>query len=474
MTKKLKSIIGIDLGEFFSLIRETDPQKREISVREARLIPVVKQSQSELALASIFLSTLKLVREFREMFLNEIQLSYSGEWYYYTEVSFLKLDEKEVRPDGMLLQVKAGNIKNAVIFEFKNFNNKLDQTQIESYLKVACEYGISKIVTISNEFVSLPTQSPLALKVPKNVDLYHFSWSDILTMAHILLYDYKVKIKDSEHGIKDPDQVSIMKEVVSYFDHEVSGIFGFTQMKNGWKEVVNKIEKDISLKSTDQDIVETVYSWQQKEKDLALYLSRKLGLFVKLGYSNRYKVSAQTRIENDVKSLINDKALFSSFKISGAVSDLLVKADFNKKTVRMEVKVNAPLDKTVKGQLGWLKRQVDNALTNASANVESKQICEELNIEIYIKHARVLESQKWLDFDKFELSKDCEIIDFRVVLIRSFGKNFPATKKFVEMIESMLVNFYGVIVQPLRNWVQPAPKFPELQHIENDKLTLEK
>ena len=72
--------------------------------------------------------------------------------------------------------------------------------------------------------MNFPTQSPVNVKTPKSITSYHLSWTYILTIAHILLID-------NETNIDDRDQLNIMKEVLSYFETQKSGIVGFHQMK---------------------------------------------------------------------------------------------------------------------------------------------------------------------------------------------------------------------------------------------------
>ena len=107
--------------------------------------------------------------------------------HIYTEVEFLLFDKKRI--DGLILVVRGKKIIDAVIIEVKNKNNELNHQQISNYIEIAKEYKIPKVLTISNQFVNFPTQSPLTIKTPKYVSLYHFSWSYILTIAHILLID---------------------------------------------------------------------------------------------------------------------------------------------------------------------------------------------------------------------------------------------------------------------------------------------
>lgn len=70
------------------------------------------------------------------------------------------------------------------------------------------------MVTISNEFVSEPSESPLTnIKVPKAISLLHFSWTYLITKGQMLLFK-------NDNNIEDDDQVEIMKEVLHYFENQ--------------------------------------------------------------------------------------------------------------------------------------------------------------------------------------------------------------------------------------------------------------
>ena len=443
----LQKIVGMKKSDFDFMLNE----KKDIFLRTARLIPVYKPGD-EMALTSIFLRSLCLIKEFKDIFFSEIKIPRSGKLYTYTEVLLPQYDG--VRIDGLLLEVKSDIIKNAVIFEMKNKNNKIDKEQIERYIQVAKDLHIPKLVTISNQFVSKPTQSPISIKIPKNISLYHFSWSYLLTIAHVLLFE-------NETNIADPDQIEIMKEIVAYLENRISGVCGFTKMKPGWRDVVDKINSGSRLKCSDISVLDTVTSWQQEERDMALILSRKLGLFVKTG-SIKYKNNLQLRIDDDIRSLINKKQLISTLKISGAVSDVQIKALFEKRTIEMSVKVNVPLDKTVRGQIGWLKRQIDKC--HKKNDEQFNELRSDIMIDINIKHAKGLFRIPLNSLDTIYVElKNREIKEFGIVLVKDFGKSFSSSMKFVEIIENMLLNYYKIIVQYLYNWEKPAPKITETE-----------
>ena len=74
-----------------------------------------------------------------------------------------------------------------------------------------------------------------------------------------------------------------MREVVNYLEFDKSGVCGFHHMKTGWTTVVDKINAGTRLRASEPDTHDAVISWQQEEKDLALILSRKLGVLVNSG-----------------------------------------------------------------------------------------------------------------------------------------------------------------------------------------------
>ena len=285
---KISKLIGLSFTDFKSLVRDG----KEIHLQAARLIPFYKPGD-EMALTSIFMSAMRLVKEFRKNVSKAISLTPSGTIHIFTEIEFLLFDKKRI--DGLIIIVKGNKIVDAVLIEVKNKNNELDAKQIKNYASIAKKYGVNKLLTISNQFVSFPTQSPINVKTPKSVSLYHLSWSYILTIAHILLIE-------NDNNIDDTDQVEIMKEVVNYFESQNSGVVGFSQMKQGWTEVVQKTNAGASLKINDQSVDETVSSWLEEERDMSLILSRELGLLVKSGH-NKYKNDLQGRINSEKRSL---------------------------------------------------------------------------------------------------------------------------------------------------------------------------
>lgn len=437
MKKSLKKLINLSIDDFYEL-----HQLGQIQYQEARLIPLLKTGD-EGALTSIFLSSLKLVKEFKDDIFKEIKLSRIGYSLYLTEVVFHDIDNAS-RIDGLILVVSKNTIKDAVVFEMKNKNNSLDREQINRYIGLSKKIGIDKMVTISNEFVSDSSQSPVQIKPPKNFSLYHFSWTYLMTKGQLLLFK-------NDQNIEDEDQVEIMKEVLHYLEAPTSGVTGYHCMKPGWKTTIEKIGNRIPLRLSDPELLEAVESWHEEEKDMALLLSRKLGVLVKS--ANRDKDS----IKSSSKKLIDEGYLSGNLSIKNSVSDIKIGLDFEIKSVSMSVKVSPPMDKGTKARITWLYKQLDAAKRKNPTVFE--RIERDLIIEANVKHARQHTKVSWQELDTlFEEVNGKEIQAFNIVYVNKFGKAFSSNKKFIVTIENMILEYYAGIVQYLTNWNRPAPK----------------
>jgi hypothetical protein len=442
MATKNPRIIGMKIEQF----RDLFSKDNEIFMRRARLIPTNKVGD-EMALTSCFLSAIRLIDPFRRQVFGAIGLPVSGTIHLFTEIEFKEFDS--LRIDGLIIIEKAGKVADAAFLEMKNDNNELDPAQLESYLGIAKHFAVPRVITVSNQFVSHPSQCPVSVKVPKAVELYHLSWSFILTVAHLLLLDNDVNIDDST-------QADLMREVVDYFEFEKSGVRGFNQMKKGWRTTVENVTSSATLRQTDPDLSEAVESWIQEENDMALILSRELGLLVQTG-EKKFKNDYSARLKAEIKNVIDRKRLRSRYKVHGAASDIDVEADFGKRTLSMSVSLDAPQDKQLRGQIGWLKQQ----LKRCAAKSDSiwNKLESELSIDIHVKYGgteRVRPTDAELE-TTIEAHRGKTLRAFSVVQVKDLGKSFSSPRKYVEAAEQMFLDYYQAIVQNLRKWEPPAP-----------------
>ncbi|MBT3169792.1 MAG: hypothetical protein HN334_08065 [Candidatus Cloacimonetes bacterium] len=391
----------MNIDDFQKMLED---RKNKITAQEARLIPTYKSEQN---IASVFLASLPLIKEFQQNFLKQAGLQ-KGKLYVFTEIQLpLDIDNgKQKRPDGLILKITGGKIIDAALLEVKHHGNDLKKEQIESYIEVAKQYEIPKIITISNQFVNKPTESPLHIKTPKAVSLFHFSWSYILTLAHLLLF--------KADNIKDSDQINIMNEVVKYFEDPNSGVTGFTKMKTGWKNDIENIRRKIVNEITENIIT----SWQQETKDMALILSRKCGRLV------------STKITKN-----NSLKLKSTLQMGK--TDIVIEADLISNNVQMSIKVIPAQDVRIQTQVHKMEKQIKY--------VEDS---DDLMIGACYKNYKGYEIKHLNDIDKFYADKKKEIKEFLFILNLNYTKQeFASEKRFVEKIEKMLLRFHELIIK---------------------------
>lgn len=439
--KNLTKLIGLKKEDFDFFV-----QSKQIQVQPARLIPTLKTGD-EMALTSIFLSTINLVKEYRNRFFKEIKLNRSGRAYYFTEVSFPEINKSRI--DGLIIIVIKGVIADAAFFEMKNKNSGLDLSQIETYLDISKKLKVGKLITISNEFVANPTHSPIKAKCPKSISLLHFSWTYLITIGQLLLFKNDILIKDE-------DQIEIMKEVLHYFESPISGISGYTQMKSGWKELADNVRAQKPLKVSDSYIEDAVLSWYEEEKDIALLMSRKLGVLVKS--SSKGKDS----LKNDIKKIVKENFITGNLNVKDSVSDIKIIAEFERRVVSMSIKISPPLNKGTVARVTWLAKQLENC--KKKEGIIFEKIKHGIWIEANIKYANANLKVKLSDLSTLsELSKGKEIQAFHIIVISGFGVGFASNKKFIVLIEQMILEFYEGIVQHMSNWKRPAPKLENTQ-----------
>ena len=87
MIKKINKLVGLKKTEFDEYVKND-----KITLSEARLIPLLKTGD-EMALTSILMSSIRLVKEFRYQIFKELKLKRSGKAYFYTEVCFQDIDK---------------------------------------------------------------------------------------------------------------------------------------------------------------------------------------------------------------------------------------------------------------------------------------------------------------------------------------------------------------------------------------------
>jgi len=435
---------GMPIERFMEHIHDGD-----IHAQPARLIPTYKTGD-ELALASIFLSGMKLVKEFREKICNEIKFKKGGKQLFFTEVVFSHKEYGDCRFDGLMISVVSGKIKDSIFFEFKGKNGTLESDQIERYVKfVKKNYGASKLATVSTEYVADSTQRPYNIgALPKGFEVYHLSWSHIKTIAHLLLFN-------NDENVEDEDQVEILREVLNYFESDAIGLKGYTQMKSGWKSVIEAIKTGV--KPNPEAIEEAVQSWLEEQTDMAHILSQELGAMV-MTSSVKKDQSLKARLKSESQALLKSDMLSFNLQVKGVASEVKVDANFRNETVSMSYSLSPPTDRGNSARVTYIEKELQRCEKN---NPEAMEVIDgDVFVDVHVKYAS--NDERFPKADTYRIREEVgtvqDINEFKIVYVKSLGSKFKSSKGFVDIIEKMMIDFYQGVVQNVRSWSPPPPR----------------
>ena len=88
-----------------------------------------------------------------------------------------------------------------------------------------------------------------------------------------------------------------------------------------------------------------------------------------------------------------------------------------------------------------------------------KLIQPDIMVDVDIKHGK---HDLRLRLDELDSSAEQignrEVSGFSVLYLKSLGNKFQSRKVIVEIMETMLINYYLVILQHLKKWDKPAPQ----------------
>lgn len=408
----------------------------------ARLIPVTDWKETHLL--GFFLSAFQAIPTFSLAVLNLIDgpKAKSQKVTCFTEVVFKSDKSGENRVDG-IIEVTRGKRTWRAIVEAKMGNSSIEADQIERYLRLARENGVDAVLTISNDFVSRPSESPVKVSgtLTRKVGLYHLSWWSLVTEALLISHN-------------DPDLSSseafLLDELLRACLHSRSKIQGFTQMNKTWKNVVAKVQAG-SLQKSDPDTFATVSDWMQEQRELALILTRYLGQHADLWLPSKLKDPVELR-KSLTNSLTQASELACILKLDDVAAPIEVKTELGNRRHRFSMKLRAPEDKkSSKARLNWLLRQLQK--TNDE------------RVVIYClwpgntapNHEPL--SKVFKDPDAFlEYRSGSVPHGFIVSLEEDLGGKYQMPKVFIERLEQSLLDFYREVAVNLRAWQPAAPK----------------
>lgn len=412
--------------------------------RHARLIPTYgtrTQQEQEKRATSCLLAVMHGVPEFGHALLKELGAPKSPTIETFAEVRFKDAAGKTVIPDGAII-CRRGKKTWTCLVEVKTGSAKLKDEQVASYLDIAREHGFDGVLTISTEITATSDESPVPVDGRKlrTTSLWHFSWWRVLTEA---------VVQQRYHGISDPDQEWVLRELIHYLSSEASGAVGFEDMGENWVNV-RKSAHDGTLRAGNPAARDVAERWEQFVNYLGLSLSQELGASVTAQRPRTQSMAS--RLDQTVRSLIERGTMRSTLRIPDAVGPLEICTDLRSRQTTTSVAIDAPREGRQKARINWLVRQ----LTDAS---------DDLRVEASFPNARTTTTAPLGTVRDepaalyYPPDPKREPRAFVLARTRPMGqKRGRAEGSFVRETSAQAVEFYRDLVQNLKPWQAPAPK----------------
>ena len=413
----------------------------------ARLIPVASDGSKEARAVSILLASLMSVPAFARVMMSSIgqRVGSRANLDCYTEVVFKGTDGTKLRPDGLIeLDAGRGRVWRCLV-EGKIGKADIDDVQVASYLGLAKTHKVDAVLTLSNQFATIPTHGPVRIPktAQKGIDLFHWSWMYILTQARLLL---------SDDEFDRPEQRFILAEMARYFSHPSVGVSTFDRMNAEWKDLVNKVQAGVNVNRTSPEVERSVAAWHQESRDLCLALTRKVGRPVHIRLSRVHNDDPAQRLRDDSLALAETYGLHCGLDVPNAASPIEIHADVQRRCISVSMSMAAPKDKQrTTSRLNWLIRQLSKTKAEgiyiraiwpgrAPATQATLAILRENPAAIEGENPKLLPTQ------------------LTVLLVRDLAGKFSGAKTFIEQLESAVPYFYEQVGQHLRPYVAPPPR----------------
>lgn len=438
--------------------------KLEKGSEPARLIPVTGSRQKESAAVSAVLAVFRIVPDFAKSMLADAgaPISTRSKLRAWTEVCFKKPKNSRnnlPRPDGLLI-VDTSRREWCALIEAKIKGEEIGSEQLEKYLDLAKEVGADAVITISNQFATVPGHHPTKVdkRKVKSVGLYHFSWISILSTAQLL--------SDSQE-VTDREQAIVLRELIRFLKHDHSGVRPFDRMSSAWADVCGMVQNAEALSKNDPRLEAAVADWYQLCRYLGLTLSTRIGKRVSVALGRKHKNDPAARLEDHLAGLIAGNSLAEAFSIPNAAGDVLLEADFARRTISLSMKLVPPQDLVrPTAAINWLTRQLRKTApknVRVGCSWPRKTPDTSLSLEAAMEDPSDLVPEAVTDLPtRLEVRR---VIDL--------AGRFRGAKTVIEDIEAAFGDFYRDVGQHLTPWTPAPPKYktesgvdPESENID--------
>ncbi|WP_054247742.1 TerD family protein [Rhodococcus opacus] len=428
------------------VVRKSKPVEFTLAEQDtwqpARLFSVIgvgTGEEQERRATSALIATMQAVRPFARAVCARMGAPV-GVFEGYVEVAYER-GETKVVPDAVL-KVSRGTRVWTGLLEVKTGNGKLEKEQLENYLDVARKKKYDVVVSLSNDVPASAGELPVEVDRRKltKVALRHLSWAEVAHEARMLL---------SHGGIDDALQAWILAEFLRYLDHPRSGAAEFVDMGRHWVTVRDAVTAG-TLRGGDQKAAAVADTWVSLSRHLALRLTAELGVTVKHILPRRHGSDPAARNAAVAERLATDGVFEAVLRIPETAGDLVVIADVRTNKIRCRTTVEAPNEGTSGRRLLWLLKQLKDVpgdvQVEAVFSERGNEACEHL--DTVRADPKVLTNGRSGDIVSFSLEQTFPM----------GGRRSGTAASFITSVTSSTDEFYGTVVQQLREWVPAAPK----------------
>ncbi len=413
----------------------------------SRLFPVLADTSKEGRTLSIFLSCLENVNEFGRAMMASLdqRMGVRAKIETYTEVGLFKtIAGAKYRPDGLIV-VSTGKSTWTALVEAKVGAAELTNEQIEAYLNLAKLNGIDAVITLSNQFASLPTHHPLAVSgtLTRKVDLFHWSWGYVITQAHVL--------RETE-DVADREQLLLLSELQRFLLHPSSGVKEFDQMPAAWADACSKVAAGALPAAKALESHEVVGAWHQALDRVTSVLSRQLSGHVGVQMSRAEASDPAMRMKASLEGLTREACLTNHILVPDAAGPIQISADLRKRAISLQMKLKAPADRqSTKARVSWLLRQLSQS---DSPEVHVRLLWPGRAAATQFPLVKLRDAPELANRDREGMS----VLSFEVLLVKDLGAKFAQRKIVVTELIKAATEFYDSVGGCLTAWQAKPPK----------------
>ena len=412
------------------------------------IFPVVSDISREARLVSIFISVLIRVEPLAKAMFKTCNFGVwkQTEWKAFTEV--VPTCDSGSKIDGFVSASKGKTREWSALIEAKVKGKLQEKDQIERYMKAAKKSKINAMITISNQLVSRPTHPVVAIgkTLTRDVNLVHWSWAYIETQCRIVLH---------QNSELTSDQGFILSEFINMISNPKVGSSRYSQMPVGWKQIVNGINSSKKFELNNKYVSAVANGWIQKQQDIALELSRNIGIHVKVSLTKKQKSNHDILHQDVSKNIVDDRHFMKAvFDIPEAADKLILVANIARKSASASMTLKTPPKnemKTTRKCVTWLLSMIKS--DDSRIRIESKfkkRNPTQVTLEALKKDWRCILHEG--------AQKDARPISIKVMIYEDLGAHFVGEKKFTERVEKTVIDFYHIVGQHMKQYPVSAPK----------------